>query len=406
MDLLPAVKNRLRDLSPGQSAMAVGLVVSLAILLWPQNRGSTWQSVSGLAFSPDGKQLAIGVYSGRFRALRERWYLSDLFHTAVLASVTDLERATVLGRVGRPGIFNILPEVLIGQSVAFSADGRQLLSAGFDGGMLFWDTAQRRLLSNPKSERLHFRTLASLSQGNRYALALRQFVYLGEFGSDAPLRGLQVGPNVQTLVPAPDGSRFAVGGLGTLDLEVWDSAAGKLLERIEAPEPPDNGDLAPNVTALAWLPDGKTLVAANDKTIQIVDLQSRKVVAVLPERLVLAIAVSPDGKQLASGRFDGLTLWDLPQRKKTEVHFDVPAVESLQFSPDGRRVAAGSNDGTVRIWNLPDHDLAATWTFTRPNDAGLGQFLRVFPLLAWIGVYFYRRWSRRWSERDDALPRV
>lgn len=409
MDLLPAVKNRLRDLSPGQWAMVVSLIICLAILLWPQNRGSAWQSVSGLAFSPDSNHLAIGVYSGRFRALRERWYLSDLFHTAVLASVNDLAGATVLGRTSRPGIFNILPEVLIGQSVAFSADGRRLISAGFNGDLFLWDAAQRRLVSNPKTERLHFRSLASLKQGNRYAAAFRQFVYLGDFDSDVPLQGLQVGPNVQSLAPAPDGSRFAVGGLGTLDLEVW-SAEGKLLERIDAPAPPDNGDLPPTITALAWLPDGKTLVAANDKTIEIVDLERHKVIAVLPERLVLAIAVSPDGKQLATGRFDGLTLWDLPQRKKTEVHFDVPAVESVQFSPDGRRLAAGSDDGTVRIWNLPNYEPAGTWTFTRPNDAGVAQFLRIFPLLAWIAVYFYRHWlwrsQRAEALRAEALPRV
>ena len=73
--------------------MAAGLVLSLAILMYPQNRGSHWQSVSGLTFSPDGRHLAIGVYSGRFRSLRERWYVSDLFHTAAIADVASLPDA-------------------------------------------------------------------------------------------------------------------------------------------------------------------------------------------------------------------------------------------------------------------------------------------------------------------------
>jgi WD40 repeat protein len=407
VDLLPAVKKWLRDLSPGRAAMAVGLVASLAILSWPQNRGTTWQSVSGLAFSPDGRQLAIGVYSGRFRSKKEQWFLADLFHTVALADAKDLEGASVLGRESRPGAFTdlTLPEVLIGSSVAFSADGKVMVSAAFDGSLNFWDCASGRRLFTQTSEQTHLRTLAPLSQGDRYAAALRYFVSVGSFQDGAPIRTLGVGVNILALAPAPDGFRFAVGGLGSLDLEVWNAETGKLVQRLDAPEPPKTGDLPPRITALAWLSDGKTLIAANDKTVEIVDVPSRKVIAVLPERLVLAIAVSPDGKELATGRYDGVTLWNLPERKKAGVHLDVAAVESVQFSPDGHRLAAGSSDGTVRIWNRPNYNLAQTWTFVRPNDAGLAQFLKVFPLLIWIGVLFYRLYSRR-SLADEDLPRV
>ncbi|HEV3299970.1 MAG TPA: hypothetical protein VG055_10025 [Planctomycetaceae bacterium] len=403
MNLLPAVKKWLRGISPGQAAMAVGLVVSLVVLVWPQNRGSAWQSVSGLAFSPDSKRLAIGVYSGRFRPLRERWYFSDIYHTAALADANDLEAATVLGRDNRPGTFNILPEVFIGPSVAFSAGGETLLSAGFNGALNFWDASSGRRLLTQTTTQDHCRTLAALAYGDQYAAAFREFVYLASFGDNAPPRKFDVRVNIQALAPAPDGSRFAIGGLGSLDLEVWDAATGKLVQRLEAPEPPDTGDLPPNITAIAWLPDGKSLVVANDKTIEITDLAARKVTSVLPERLVLALAVSPDGQQLATGRFDGVTIWNLSERKKTAIHLNVPAVESVQFSPDGHRLTAGSTDGTVRIWNLPNYNLAGTWTFTRPNDAGLDQFLRLFPLVVWIGVWLYFRRSRRTSRAEPLL---
>lgn len=385
--------------------MAVGLVVSLAILAWPQNRGSAWQSVSGLAFSPDGKRLAIGVYSGRFRSLRERWYFSDIYHMVVLADAADIENAIVLGRDSRPGVFNILPEVFIGPSVAFSADGGMLVSAGFNGALNFWDTASRRRLFTQNTEQLHFRTLASLAKGDLYAAAFRHFVYLGNFGESSSTRTLEAGVNILALAPAPDGSRFAIAGLGSLDMEVWDASDGRLVQRLEAPEQPDTGDLPPSITALAWLPDGKTLIAANDKTVEITDLTTRKMTGVFPERLVLALAVSPDGRQLATGRFDGVTIWDLRERKKTSIHLHVPAAESVQFSPDGRRLAAGSTDGTVRIWNLPDCTLAETWTFPRPSDAGLAQFLRLIPLIAWIGLLIYLKLSVR-ASRAESLPRV
>jgi WD40 repeat protein len=405
VDLLPLVKKRLRGFAPGQAAMAVGLLASLVILVWPQNRGSTWQSVSGLAFSPDSKQLAIGVYSGRLRSLRERWYLADLYHTVALAQSNDLEDATVLGRASRPDVFNILPEVLIGPSVTFSADGSVLMSAGFNGSLDFWDTAARRRISTQTSEKLHYRTLASLRPDDRYAAAMRHEIFAGSFADGSPPHAIEVGVNILALAPSPDGSRVAIGGLGSLEIEVWDTVSRRRLVRIEPPEGPDLGDLPPNITSIAWLPDGKSVVAANDKTVEITDLASRKVTAVLPERLVLALAISPDGKQLATGRFDGVTIWDLPARTKTAIHLAVPAVESLKFSPDGSRLAAGSVDGAVRTWNLPNYNLAASWTCPRPNDAGLAQFLKVFPLLVWIGVWIYL-WRARRAVLSQPLLRV
>jgi WD40 repeat protein len=405
VDLLPPVKKWLRTLSPGRATMSVSLVVCLAVLLWPQNRGSLWQSVSGLTFSPDGKRVAIGVYSGRFRSLRERWYFSDIYQTIALADPANVADAVVLGRESRPDVFNILPEVFIGPSVAFSADSSTLVSAGFNGALSFWDVPSGRRLSSLSIEQLHLRTLASLAQGDRFAAAFREYVYLGSFSDNMPARTLQVGPNILALAPAPDGYRFAIGGLGSLEIEIWNASDGKLVKRFEGPVPPDTGDLPPRVTALAWLPDGKSLVAANDKTVEIIEVTSGNVIAVLPERLVLSLAVSPDGKQLATGRFDGVTIWDLRERKKTAIHLTVPAVESVQFSPDGSRLAAGSSDGTVRTWNLPNYSFTESWTFPRPNDVGLGQFLRLFPLLVWIGVWIYLRRSRRTS-REEVLPRV
>jgi WD40 repeat protein len=398
-----AVKNWLRGVSLEQAAMAAGLVLSLAILMYPQNRGSRWQSVSGLTFSPDGKHLAIGVYSGRFRTLRERWYLSDLFHTAAIADVTDLPGAAVLGRDYRSGIFNILPEIFIGPSVAFSKDGSVLLAAGFDGRLSFWDTANHRCLRTETIDRLHLRTIAALPGSDQYVAAFRGWMSVGDFQQEGPPRLLESGVNVQALACAPDGHHIAVGGLGELDLEIWDVSSGKRVEHLEAPPP--HGEMPPGITALAYLPDGKTLVAANDREVRIVDLPSRKVTTVLPERLVLSLAVSSDGKRLATGRFDGVTLWDLPERKKTAIHLAVPGVESVSFSPDGQLLAAGSSDGTVRVWSVPTFAPTGTWIFTRPNDVGLAQFLRLFPLILWCGVLFFR-WRSGAFVRRESLLRV
>jgi WD40 repeat protein len=398
-----AVKNWLRGVSLEQAAIAAGLVLGLAILIYPQNRGSRWQSVSGLTFSPDGKHLAIGVYSGRFRTLRERWYVSDVFHTALIADAADLPKAIVLGRDFRADIFNILPEIFIGPSVAFSKDGSILLAAGFDGKLSFWDAASHRELRTESTGRQHLRTIAAFRGSDEYLAAFRSWISIGDFLQEEgpPSRVLESGVNVQALACAPDGHHVAVGGRGELDLEIWDVTSGKRVEHLEAPPP--RGEMPPGITALAYLPDGKTLVAANDREVRIVDLPSRKVTAVLPERLVLSVAVSSDGQRLATGRYDGVTLWDLTARKKTAIHLAVPGVESVTFSPDGSLLAAGSAEGTVHVWSVPNFALTGTWTFARPNDVGLAQFLRLFPLMIWFGVVFFRWRSGAFSPRESLL---
>ena len=56
---------------------------------------------------------------------------------------------------------------------------------------------------------------------------------MGSFRDGSQIEAFGVGVNIQALAAAPDGSRFAIGGLGSLDVEVWDAGKGKLLQRLE-----------------------------------------------------------------------------------------------------------------------------------------------------------------------------
>jgi len=380
------VKSWLTRLTFTHWLLIAGSAFVLATLVFPGNRGTAWQSVSGLSFSPDGKWLAIGVYGGRFRPLRERWYFADVTHTVVLAASGGERPPTILGsdRYRDSDVLNMMPEVFIGPSVAF-ASGGELVSASFGGSFNVWKVPDGMLLRKLSMDRPHVRTLVALPRRNSVLAAFRRWMTLWDLTDNSPPTPLETGVNIQAIAATPDGQGVALGGLISPEIEFWNIATHKLVHRFAAFD-----DKNASIRAMAYSPTAKTLVVANEQEIRIIDAEKFAVADVLPERLVLALAVSPDGRLLTTGRYDGVTLWDLPARRKKALRWQVPPVESLQFSPDGRRLAAGSSDGTTRVWDVRTGELLWTWKLSLGNREELLERLKTGLLIALaVGLPLY-----------------
>lgn len=96
------------------------------------------------------------------------------------------------------------------------------------------------------------------------------------------------------------------------------------------------------VISVTFSPSGKWLASTrNDRTIRVWDMEKRKEVAVLKGHtgFVTAFAFSPDGKWLASGSDDDtVRLWDVALQKRIAIfkHSGIMGdVACLAFSPDG-----------------------------------------------------------------------
>jgi WD40 repeat protein len=308
-------------------------------------------------FSPDGR-----------RAISSGWYVDKTI------SLWDIETGKVI-RVMQghdDGIY----------CVAFSPDGRHVLSGGFKGSLRLWDVEEGREVRTlwDERERAAIGALAYSPDGKRAVAGNSNgLVRMLDVDSGKEIYRRQVGTNggVWGVAFSGDGRILVAGGNGhpRYRVSIMEADSGREIRVVEGP--------SPLITAVALSGDGRLVAASGrDNRILVWDVDTGKRVSRLEanEGGVYGLAFLPDGNRLLSGggnridpswmRSDGslineqeeemqmggdnsVRLWDVAtgqELARFEGH--VRAVRSVAVSPDGRFALSGSDDHTVRLWPL------------------------------------------------------
>ena len=248
-------------------------------------------------------------------------------------------------------------------SVTFSPDGQFIASGSSDNTVRIWDAGSGQFLrllarqGSPNPVGSTARTKGSTTEleeltariearANRSAASFISSIE----GFTARLQGGRWGVN--SVAFSPDCQRIVTGSDDKI-VRIWDVASGHQIALLVG-----HSDC---VHSVAFSPDGRRIVSGSGENLDSIDHSVRvwdsgtgeQIAELKHDHRVTSVAFSPDGRSIASGSYNVVLVWDVDtgnQQSRLEGHR--LEVGSLAFSPDGQRIVSGSDDKSVRVWDV------------------------------------------------------
>ena len=341
------------------------------------------------------------IYSGRAEELLARFFERRGDRDGALlvrARAGDGKRLTELIGNDYPRLQRTFRHNGAVTAVAFSPDGRLLVTGSEDGTARLFDLSTGREISRLVSENVidcvAFSPLGKLvvtgtRDGTARLFDLSTLQEISRFVHQSAVQSVAFSPDGKLLATgsntmrvfatdtdreishsahggrgvafSPDGKMVATASVDRT-AEVFEAATGRVISHLEHQD---------RVDAVAFSPGGKLVATGSfDTTARIFEASTgREISRLTHEGRVRAVAFSPGGKLVATASEDHTArVFDVATGQEVSRLLHSQSVSAVAFSPDGKVVATASEDNTARVFE------AATgrevWRFSHQSKVG------------------------------------
>jgi len=252
--------------------------------------------------------------------------------------------------------------------VSFAPDGKSIASASSDGTVRVWEVATgRELLKMVHGDPV--KALAFSPDGQLLAAACEfasqecknAGIELWNARTAEPVRQIsEPDKSVESLAFSPDGHLLASAGYQS-PTRLWEVSSGKELRHFEIQNPT-------HPPYVSFSPDGAMLSIGDWSSIHLLEVSTFRELRSLDRPKGLQVVFSPEGRMLAASGADPLlVVWDTRTwvRRRQGFHEDVGCPQ-VAFSPDGKMLAEAYYN-VVRLFDTASLRLVRTFGVFAPE---------------------------------------
>jgi len=303
------------------------------------------------AYNLCGCEVGSEQRKRRSAIIKNHLLLSLLFLLAICRNVAA-QSVEVFAQLGHSGMI---------QSVAFSPDGRHIISGsgGGDDTIKLWDVATGREIRTFSGHKSYVSSVAFSPDGKQ--------IISGSYDNTIKLWDTATGREIRTFSGhtdsvssaafSPDGKQI-ISGSRDKTIKLWDAATGREIRTFSGH--------TDSVSSVTFSHDGRQMLSGSGDTLKLWDMATGheireiKILSLSEQKgYIYSVAFSPDSRQILSGSggynsdANTIKLWDTATGREIRSFTGHEyGISSVTFNHDGRQIISGAGDNTIKLWDV------------------------------------------------------